>query len=626
MSVAALVTGAAGSAHALGLGSLHITSGLGQQFRAQVDVAGADGTNFEPTCFKAKAETAEGAFLAPVMVTLSSRGSTRILILSTRQNLQEPAIKITVDMGCDIQLHREYMILLDPPQFAPAALRGEAAQALAPEAKTSAGDEQLPNGRGSGKERRVKRATARSQTESTAEPKRPDDGFSTRKAGRGKQTVPARDALKLSDEVTMSPRGLKLSESLSVAGGEQISENIDELRAAQAELAAFLRDESPDRSGGERLRAEQQRIQSLQQETGQLRRQSQIDKTALEELKESSFSRNWMIGLSAFVLACVAVIAMLLTYINRMHKKFASSWWQQAADKPEPVQSPNIEDLVDSVQASYGPTTVGALYAGYDRGYDSEYESEKELPESVPRDLSTATPALHSDSAADKAGSVRDSRRAYRSPSLEESNSSTFNFFSTRGQSVKVEEISDVTQEAEFWMSVNDPRRAIEILEPQTAIEHPDSPVPWLYLLDLYRVTGNKQKYGLLRDRFIVFFNANIPEFEVDPAANGSRQLEDFPHLIERICMLWGTSDALPFLESLLIDDRSGKRIGFELAVYRDILLLISISNEIERGKTLGGAWGKAPGVQAAVKMNDAADDPDSGMINFETIDFKKSK
>ena len=40
-------------------------------------------------------------------------------------------------------------------------------------------------------------------------------------------------------------------------------------------------------------------------------------------------------------------------------------------------------------------------------------------------------------------------------------------FFSSPGTSVKVEEISDVTQEAEFWISMNDPRRAIEILEPQ---------------------------------------------------------------------------------------------------------------------------------------------------------------
>jgi hypothetical protein len=37
----------------------------------------------------------------------------------------------------------------------------------------------------------------------------------------------------------------------------------------------------------------------------------------------------------------------------------------------------------------------------------------------------------------------------------------------------------------------------------------------------------------------------------------------------------------LPFLESLLVDDRDGKRMGFELPVYRDILLLISVANEL---------------------------------------------
>jgi len=75
---------------------------------------------------------------------------------------------------------------------------------------------------------------------------------------------------------------------------------------------------------------------------------------------------------------------------------------------------------------------------------------------------------------------------------LEPGNTSVYNFFATRGSTVSVEEISDVTQEAEFWMSVNDPQRAIEILEPQAEVEHPESPVPWLYLLDLYKAVQTK--------------------------------------------------------------------------------------------------------------------------------------
>lgn len=601
MSIAALASGAIGSAHALGLGNLRVHSGLGQQLRAQLEVAGAGSANLDQTCFKAKVETADGTFLVPANVVLSSSGASPVLSLSTRQNLLEPAVKVIVDAGCETQLHREYVILLDPPQLMPAA-EDRAAADVAPAGRNA--------------EPRKQRVRTAAVAQETAAESRPGPATS-RQPKSGKAAKPVRDALKLSDDVVMLPQGLRLSDSLSIESGRQLTMNREELRAAQAQLAAILRDENPDQSAGDRLRADQQKIQVLQQEAGQLKRQSQIDKAALDELRESSFSRNWMIGLSALILAGLAVIAMLLTYISRMHRKFASSWWQPVEAKPEPAPKKSIEEIVDSVQASYGPPTTVAPYPGF----------PVEQPDSTLRAYQATPLGAHAERAPDKLDSASDISRVYQSPTLEDSNSSTFNFFSTRGQSVKVEEISDVTQEAEFWMSVNDPQRAIEILEPQAAIEHPDSPVPWLYLLDLYRITGNQQKYEGLRDRFAVFFNANIPEFDVDPATIGSRQLEDFGHLIQRICDLWNTNDIVPFLQSLLVDDRDGKRIGFELPVYRDILLLIAIANEMERAKALGGGNGVHHfGARAALNGSDELEDPHSNMINFEVIDFKKNK
>ncbi|MEO8408778.1 MAG: hypothetical protein ABI476_10140, partial [Oxalobacteraceae bacterium] len=146
---------------------------------------------------------------------------------------------------------------------------------------------------------------------------------------------------------------------------------------------------------------------------------------------------------------------------------------------------------------------------------------------------------------------------------------------------VNVEEISDVTQEAEFWLSLNNPRRAIEILEPHTGIENSDSPVAWLYLLDLYREVGAEEKYNALRGRFTRLFNARIPLYG-EPELQ-SQTLEDFPHLVTRICTLWHSSEIVPLLQSLLIDDRAGARTGFDLPLYRDILLLIGIALEKKR-------------------------------------------
>lgn len=148
----------------------------------------------------------------------------------------------------------------------------------------------------------------------------------------------------------------------------------------------------------------------------------------------------------------------------------------------------------------------------------------------------------------------------------------------TRGTLMEVEEISDMTQQAEFWLSLNQRERALEILERQTHTDQIDSPAPWLYLLDLYRESKEKAKFNELRARFTQIFNAYIPEFEADMALESHRDLEEFPHLIAQICELWHTADIMPFLQDLLIDERDGARAGFDLNVYREIMMLIGMA------------------------------------------------
>lgn len=611
--LAALLIGAAAPVHALGLGELRVQSGLGQPLKANVGLLGLDSNNVSQSCITAKVESSDGGFLAMGNISLNQVGNPKSVQIFTRQSLAEPAVKITVDIACEAQLHREYMVLLDPPQFntternSPITL--PSVQAF-PDTKDSAPEQSIV--------RKKPKVKADSSVKSEAAFSKGSLHSTSTLSTKAVKTPPKehKDVLKLSDDSIVLPQqGLHLSDSLSSAPLEQQSaSNMAELKAAQAHFAALMRGDNTDVESEAQLKSRQQKIQALQMEATQLKKQSQIDKAALDDMKDSSFSRNWMIGLSAFILAGVLIIAMLIIYINRLHKRAEFSWWEQNAQKnAEPKK--NIEEIVNSVQASYDSNDAGTFQT-YEMNPQNSHLNKFEK--------------ASSDSDAVWAGTDQSVKsNTARTPTLEESNSSTFNFFSTRGSSVKVEEISDVTQEAEFWISVNDPQRAIEILEPQADILQPDSPVPWLYLLDLYRSTNNREKYDVMRSRFILHFNANIPDFETDPVASENRQLEDFVHLTERICSMWGSNDILPFLQSLLVDDRDGKRMGFELPVYRDILLLIAIANELERTKTigsvLGSGWTGAHDVSTLDKpVADSFGRPDSNSIDFESIDFKK--
>jgi hypothetical protein len=144
------------------------------------------------------------------------------------------------------------------------------------------------------------------------------------------------------------------------------------------------------------------------------------------------------------------------------------------------------------------------------------------------------------------------------------------------------EEILDEIQQAEFWMDMQQPQRAIEILESNWGSERPSSPLPWLYLFDLYRMVGDKQKYLDLTERFERIFNGKVIAWDDAELLQHSRSLEDFPVLLKKITQLWGTDDLVPFMENLLIDDRDGRRQGFDLAAYRDILFLTNVAYEIQ--------------------------------------------
>lgn len=155
--------------------------------------------------------------------------------------------------------------------------------------------------------------------------------------------------------------------------------------------------------------------------------------------------------------------------------------------------------------------------------------------------------------------------------------------YATDTEIPKVEEFTDVMYEAEFWVSLGKPDNAISILEHYTLSETSHSPMPWLFLFDLYRKTDANDQYGSLQYQFQRYFNAKIPDWDDYDTALHSMGLEQMGVLMARVEALWGGAEVVPFLESLLMDDRDGTRQGFELGVYRDILFLLDLAREIKK-------------------------------------------
>lgn len=636
------------SAHALGLGVIKVRSNLGQALLAQAEILGDEADQINASCWRARVVGMDGILLANVTITLQQTQNQRSISFSSKQAINEPAVVLMIDIHCETQLHREFSILLDPVDTTAfqstnnfsntvqtnidSAIHKAESAATTPRTTANVGKKAIFHS-GDGEPQKVPHAKPSEQAH--AESKTPSEYADKPRHASPMPSRRARgDILKLSDEVILpgpnssstvgaevgvnARTGLRMSDVLSSQTGQALLGNMQELRAAQARMAAILRDEPASGTVPSEKPSAESELFRLKQEAEKLKKQNSLDKASLEDLQKKTGLDFWLAVLAIIAISLSAIIVMLLVYIQRRAVPTQTSWWEDDPMTVRPSDAMRVANAIDQAQASYEKVDADAN-ASFPEGEPFAKKDKFQAP-----NVNQTTSSGKKDVMSSTLNDATMDSGLHRTPSLEETNSSIFNFYSPRGGALKVEEISDVTQEAEFWISMNDPQRAIEILSAQEQVDHPDSPVPWLFLLDLYRTTVNAERYNQLRERFIAFFNANIPAFDDDLTHIQFRHLEDFGHVLEIVCDKWGSRDVILYLQSLLIDDREGKRIGFDLPVYRDILMLLGVARELAKENALD-----APMLDIDLSIDslttdstDPVDEAQFGSIDFDSIDF----
>ena len=138
-----------------------------------------------------------------------------------------------------------------------------------------------------------------------------------------------------------------------------------------------------------------------------------------------------------------------------------------------------------------------------------------------------------------------------------------------------VSELSHVTEEAGVYLALNRVDRAIEVLQQHIRTAQGSLPAAWMMLLDLYRSHDRGQDFRELAQEFHRRFNAATPSWDTFPHHDdGDRGLEAFPHVVQQLVAAWGTPECRALLDRLLHDNRDGRRTGFSLRAYEDIILL----------------------------------------------------
>ncbi len=141
--------------------------------------------------------------------------------------------------------------------------------------------------------------------------------------------------------------------------------------------------------------------------------------------------------------------------------------------------------------------------------------------------------------------------------------------------SLSVSNLMRVTEEAEVFLELGYPERAIKVLTDDIATHPRSRPAVWLMLLGIYRQQENRPAFDEALVAFNADFNLASPTWDdiTHPEQEGEG-LFAMPHVLSKIVTLWPSHECHDYLIELLYDDRQGSRQGFRLDVYRDIIWL----------------------------------------------------
>ena len=645
-----------GNAAALGLGDLVVRSRLGQTLRAEIGLLEAPGQgNLGETCFRL-GEAAGGENL-PVLtqgrLRLEQSGGHNRLVITSLQTINEPVLQINVHVGCGAELVRSYTLLIDPgptdggvpadvddgrgrpavhdnpphprPSVAPVddsyptlweSVEGESAKSI-----TQALFPRQPRA-----QRRFLNALreANPQVEFGETGEQPlDAGVSllipdTRRAPVIRKTTKPKDrpssppAQKPGELASVSATG-QMSDRLTISGDAvtasdagSVGDAFDPALRYSSDLSIGFSDKVSDNTRA-MLRVEYKLLNALvfqaekQLELAEQLRNLEARFGEMRAINESV--ANPAVAQSQPPLAAKAPDEAVLADAAQPKEKVkpatavpvtdAPVWWpptllllalsgllawwlarRSRAGKAAVVAADSSES---DLRATPGAFVVHDTLTRADPVDAVESKVAATAPvfqADIPLDVSKPLP-FHDDN---------DARTAPPASAIEVSH---------------VEEADDsgtVLELAEIMVSFGRIKGACQALAEYLENNPDASLLPWLKLLEIYRMNDMRDEFVDCSTRLRSHFNVAPASWDeagaclgekIEPLDESELSIDDilqklptvgtFPHIREGIAKTWGTTEGLAYLKHLLRDTRNGQRTGFPLSIAREILFLLDL-------------------------------------------------
>ena len=302
-------------------------------------------------------------------------------------------------------------------------------------------------------------------------------------------------------------------------------------------------------------------------------------KSDLAQAQQQRYANPLVYALGALALGALA----LAFYLYRRNKRLSSPWWGSVAKFDQSAESRNG----DSASPVSMQTASGGLQVD-ERTYKRKASSDVNLRETAmnstfanhgttqPLPAYLTPPGRHTANAEESSNRHRTSETANNRDAPASGFSSGL---PGAPRAVNAEELFDIQQQADFFLSLGQHDQAIDILKNHITENVETSALAYLDLFSIYHQVGEREEFEDLRRDFNMVFNAQVPQF--DDYGQSSRGLEDYEAALSRIQSLWPQPQVLQVIEESIFRNPDHDDQPFDLAAYRELMLLYAMAKDL---------------------------------------------
>ncbi|WP_047551999.1 type IV pilus assembly protein FimV [Methylotenera sp. G11] len=521
---------------AFGLNDAIVTSSLGEPLIAQINITDVEKSP-DISCFSITDANSPPAF-TKASLAIKHQASGYQLTIKSPQAITEPIINLRVVHHCEPNIHRDYVVLLDPPLLNDTNARGVDAKDA--DAKTeptqAANNTNMPasalyaaNGTINKKKKKSPKTASSSSLDKkltatyTGQPQAADkSGNQVEVKSRPYLSIsgghpPSGQLLPSGQDLTLPKLGLKLETRLNLSRAENTlppssTDVIDEITAMDNRLALL-----------------KTQIISLQDKNEKLEADAA---NAEKKLQESTKTLRITAGLIALfaLLASAAWLRRQLVHARKV--KSALSWF----------------DNRDSADATDNVTDTATTPAGDTRnaGFNDAFDESPGFDIASGFSTQPANAAL--------ATSINGNHE-------------------------------DILESVDVLIEYGRSGLAIHLLQDHLDDHPSESPKIWLKLLSLIAAHGSETDYTQTVAECSRYYRIHMPGF-AEARKTGTATIEDFPYITKELETAWGSAAAVELLDDLIYNSESQPEEGFEPEIFEQLFMLRQIAETLNNTPT----------------------------------------